>query len=188
MSELLKNIDNRLFLFINSHRCSFCDFIFYWASDKVIWVPFYFFLAFVFYRKLGTETWKLLLAVAVLIFLNDQLSVLIKDSVMRYRPCHNLILQSQIHMINNYCGGQFGFVSSHAANSFALASFLVLVFRRKIKWLPGLLAGWCFIIAYSRIYAGVHYPSDIIGGWILGFILASIIFYFFKNIFKKKHE
>jgi len=182
MLDSLKSIDTRLFLFINSHHCSLCDFIFYWISYKWTWIPFYLFLAVILFKNSGKELWKVLIAVAVLIVLTDQLSVFIKDHVMRYRPCHNLILQSQIHLVNGECGGQYGFISSHAANSAGLALFLILLLGRKIKGIVPVLLIWCFIVSYSRIYLGTHYPLDIIGGALLGFFLASIIYYFYKKI------
>ncbi len=188
MIEYLKSIDTKLFLFINSHHCSFCDFVFYWISYKWTWIPLYFFLAFLIYKNSGNNFWKILVAVTVLILLTDQLSVFIKDHVMRYRPCHNLILQSQVHLVNGECGGQYGFISSHAANSAGLAFFLVLLFGKKIKWITPVLLIWCFIVSYSRIYLGTHFPFDISGGWILGFIVAGIIYYFYKKFSIQKFE
>lgn len=189
MIELLKNTDTQLFLFINSHHCIFCDFIFYWASEKWIWIPFYLFLTYVLYKKFGSEVWKVLLSVGVLILLSDQISVFIKDHVMRYRPCHNLVLQSSVHLVEGKCGGQYGFISSHATNSFALAAFLILLLRKRTRWLITVLAAWCFLIAYSRIYLAQHYPMDLLGGWILGLLLAMLIYGIYRKIFKKnQHE
>ena len=186
MAEFLKNIDSKLFQFINSHYCSSCDFIFYWASDRWIWIPFYIFLLYAVYKNSGKETFKIILSIAVLILLTDQVSVFVKDHVMRYRPCHNLILQSQIHLVNNYCGGQYGFVSSHAANSSGLALFLFFLFRKKINLLSVFIFSWCLLVSYSRIYLGQHYPTDVFGGWIVGFVSAWIIFYFYKKYFLTK--
>ena len=182
MIEWLKNIDAKLLLLINGHHSPLMDFIMYWASNKLAWTPLYIVFAFLFYKRMGMGIWKLLLSVAVLILLSDQLSVLIKDAVMRYRPCHNLFLQSKIILLNRYCGGLYGFVSSHAANSSALALFLIFVSGKKIKGLAVLLFAYCLLIACSRIYLGAHYPSDVIGGWMLGFLLAWIVFYFYEKI------
>jgi undecaprenyl-diphosphatase len=186
MFEFLKETDTKLFLLINNHHCTVCDFIFYWASSRITWIPFYIFIAFLICKSFKNESWKIVIALAVLILLSDQLSVFIKDHVMRYRPCHNLILQSQIHLVNGECGGQYGFVSSHASNSAALAVFLILLFDKRIKWLFSALLIWCCIISYSRIYLGIHYPLDVAGGWITGFLTAWIIFYFYKKYFLKE--
>ena len=188
MIELLKNIDTRLFLFINNEHCTFCDFIFYWTSYRFTWIPLYILLAFIIYKNYRNEFWKILIAVAILILFTDQLSVFIKDHVMRYRPCHNLMLQSQIHLLDSECGGQYGFISSHATNSSGLVLFLILLLGRKIKWMVPVLLIWCFIVSYSRIYLGTHYPIDILGGWIFGFILAGIIFYFYKKFLIQKNK
>jgi undecaprenyl-diphosphatase len=186
MFDWLRNIDTRLFLLINGHHCAFCDFISFWASEKLTWVPFYLFLAVLIYKNDRNELLKVLLTVALIIVFTDQLSVFIKDHVMRYRPCYNLIIKSQVHLINGVCGGQYGFVSSHAANSSGIAVFLILLFRNKIKWITTLVIIWCLIISYSRIYLGPHYPLDVMGGWLTGVPVALIVFYFYKRLFLKE--
>jgi|SRR6185436_2585231 len=188
MPDWLKEVDTKLFFLINSRYCSFCDFIFYWISEKWIWIPFYVFLAVIVYKNHSGQFWKILISIAVLILLTDQFSVFIKNFVLRYRPCHNLILQSQIHLVNGECGGQYGFISSHAANSAGLVMFLILLLNRKMKWITAVLIAWCFIVSYSRIYLGTHYPLDIAGGWITGMLSASIVYYFYKNYFLSKEK
>lgn len=93
---------------------------------------------------------------------------------MRYRPSHNFDLQGLVHLVNGYSGGLFGFVSSHAANSFGIAIFTALFLKNKWYWIFILL--WAVLVSYSRIYLGVHYPADIIGGMVLGCFWAVIIF------------
>lgn len=110
-----------------------------------------------------------MLAVVVLIVLSDQLSVhAFKNVIHRLRPCHNPEIQSIVHLLNGRCGGSYGFVSSHAANVFALAMFLYLFFRAKINRFGIWIFAWAAVVAYSRVYAGVHYPGDIIVGALLG--------------------
>lgn len=183
MLEKLKYFDTEVFFLINSHHHSFFDKLMYGASDKLIWIPFYIFLAAIIYKNTKSELWIILIAVAALILFTDQLSVLIKNSIMRYRPCHNLAYGEKVHLVSN-CGGQFGFISSHAANTFGLASLLFFILKNKIKWLMPVLFSWSIFISYSRIYLGQHYPLDVIGGWITGAVVAFIIskiYFYFRN-------
>lgn len=108
-----------------------------------------------------------------MVIATDQVSGLIKDSVQRLRPCHNESIKSMIHMVHG-CGGKYGFVSSHAANSFGVAMFFTLFFKHKYAGL--LLMLWALVVSYSRIYLGVHYPGDVTGGALLGLILGIAFF------------
>ena len=187
MLDFLKELDTKLLFAINGAHYSFCDYLMFWASDRFIWIPFYFFLAFILYRQYGSKFWMIFLSVSILIILNNLLTVFIKEHVMRFRPCHNLLLQSKIILIDGNCGGLFSFVSSHAANSMALTTFIILLIGKKIKWLSILMLAWCLIVSYSRVYMGVHYPSDVLGGWLTGLTLALIVFNLYKRFLLKKH-
>jgi undecaprenyl-diphosphatase len=113
--------------------------------------------------------------IAIVILLADQVSVhLFKEVFLRFRPCHNLAIKDLVHTVDG-CGGQYGFVSSHAANTFALAVFLGLVFKKYCSKLLFVMLVWATIVSYSRIYVGVHYPADLFCGALLGVLLALIV-------------
>ena len=116
----------------------------------------------------------------------DQLSTLLKNTTLRFRPCHEPALQDLIHLVNNACGGKYGFVSSHAANTMELAVFIGLVLPSKYKNLRIALLVFVLINGYSRMYLGAHYPLDILCGWILGFIIALLFSSLMKIIVNSK--
>ncbi len=186
MIESLINIDTSITLFLNGIHNSFFDAIMLFISGKFSWVPLYLVLIFFAFKK--SENVKafilFLLSIALLITVADQSSVhLFKNVFERLRPCHCKQIRDAIHIVNNHCGGQFGFVSSHATNTFALAVFMSLFFKNKI--VSVLLVFWAIIIAYSRIYLGVHYLGDVLGGAVLGTVIALAVYYLFTKILGK---
>lgn len=181
MLEYLNNLDTQLFTFLNGINSPFMDTVMFWISHKYTWVPLY---AFFLYLIIKTYKWKsifIILGVVLLIFMSDKISVFFKDYFERFRPCHEPSLEGLVHIVKNKCGGKFGFVSSHAANSFALATFLSLIFKGKIKYFPIILIAWASIVAYSRVYLGVHYPGDIICGALLGTGIAFFVYFVLKR-------
>lgn len=185
----LKEFDTELFLFFNSKHNAFFDAVMYWFSHKFFWIPLYAFFLFLAYRFYGKKVWLILLAAALAVLLADQISTqAFKHVFLRYRPCHNLLLQSKIHL-NGNCGGMYGFISSHAANTFAIAMFLFLILKPYLKKYMWLLFVWAGLVSYSRIYNGVHYPADIAVGAIVGMAIGIAVFILFQFANKKiKHE
>ncbi|MDF2436895.1 MAG: bcrC [Bacteroidota bacterium] len=177
--DKIKEIDTQLFLFLNSHHNMFFDTLMYWMSYKFFWIPLYAFFLFLVWKHFNKRTWLVAIAAALVIVMSDQISVhAFKDVFLRYRPCHNLLIQSQVH-VNGSCGGTYGFISSHAANCFALAMFLSLLFYNRIKYFGISVFIWAAIVSYSRIYNGVHYPADIAGGAIVGMGIGAVVYKLF---------
>jgi undecaprenyl-diphosphatase len=180
MPELFKQIDYELFLLINGASNSLLDNVMVWISSMALWTPLYVLLVYLVFRKYKTRGFIaigfLLLAVA----LSDLASVhLFKNVFLRLRPCYEPELAGMVKNIVG-CGGQYGFVSSHASNSFAIVGMVILLVGNKNKQLQWIMPLWGISIMYSRIYLGKHYPSDVFFGALLGLLVAYLVFLLFK--------
>ena len=180
MIEFLLTPDQNLFLFLNGLHSSWADVFFYWISNRFVWIPFYAVLAFFMIKKWRKKSIPIFIALLICIVATDQSCNLIKHSVQRPRPSHDPVLSEQVHLVAKpdgtlYKGGPYGFPSSHAANSMALALMVILYLGEKKKWLIIGMLCWVLLVSYSRIYLGVHYPIDLIVGWILGACWALVL-------------
>ena len=174
MLDYLNDIDTEVLLAINGLHGTFQDAFWWLISAK--WASVLLVLAFVWILLHQNRRHALLtLAMLVLAFvLADQISSgLIKHLVERLRPSQDPSLDNMIHIVNNYRGGKFGFVSSHAANSFAAATLIALVMRHKAVTFS--LFTWAVLQCYSRVYLGVHYPGDILGGMVVGILVGCLV-------------
>ena len=180
--EWLEHIDQQLFLKIHLLRFYLLDITIPYLTSFVTWSPFFVIAIYFLYKKYLKKIVIVLLSFSLLIGISDHLSNLVKKSVKRYRPSHNLQLKDKIISLENYKGGQYGFVSSHAANSFGIAYLLILFFNELKKRWKLLILAWAILICYTRIYLGVHYPSDIIGGSLIGLTAAFISKYIFNQL------
>jgi undecaprenyl-diphosphatase len=182
--DQITKLDREFFVFLNSFHSPFWDDIMWVISGKYLWIPLYLIILYQIIYKFKFNSIPILLSIILLIVLSDQVSTQVFKSIFhRLRPCHNPQLTGIIHLVNNYCGGQFGFVSSHAANTFAFATFIALLFRN--KYLTYFMLTWALVVSYSRIYLGVHYPADIFCGALLGSGFAIAIFELYKTIQKR---
>lgn len=185
MLETLKHIDTQWFLWVNSHHSTAFDWVMWTLSQHWSWAVVLVIAFCLLTLRHEPRRWWVVLAGIVLCFLlADQGSVhLFKDTVCRLRPCHAL---DDVRMFHTRCGGQYGFVSSHAANAFAIVTFLVLRYRRR-TWAVILLILWAFLTSYSRAYLGKHYPGDLICGAMFGIAMGLIIWLLVRWSEKKLH-
>lgn len=186
MLESLIELDKELLLFLNGLHADWIDPIMYWISDKKIWIPLYGFLVFLIIKEYRWQSIFILAGIGLAITASDQiLSGFMKPFFERFRPSRDPELESLVHIVNNYRGGRFGFASSHAGNAFALAIFIFQIFKEKYRWIKWMFV-WAAIVAYSRIYLGVHYPGDILVGTAIG-LLMGWLFFRISDYFRVKY-
>lgn len=172
MIDTLASLDEQILLLINGHHTAFLDELMTLVTGKFIWIPLYLFLIDMLYKKLGAKyTLLTLIAVGLAIFMADQICAsLIRPYVGRMRPTNpDNPIYPLITIVEGYARGGYGWPSCHAANTFALATLLSIVFRSKA--FTGCIFFWAVLVSYSRIYLGVHYPGDIICGALIGSFL-----------------
>ena len=173
---LLKSIDNSLFVALNGSESVYWDGVMWIITKTQTWIPLLLVLLYVIMKNYDFR--RLLLVVAAMaltVFLADRISSgLIKPWVMRWRPTHDATFLRTIDTVFGYTGGRYGFVSSHAANTFSLFLFLSLLLRSRL--MSVLLFCWAALSSYSRVYLGVHFPGDILCGALLGLLVGLLTY------------
>lgn len=183
--EQLIQLDKELFIFLNGLGSEPFDAFWLIITKQLNWTPFFIAVFYLLQRKIG---WKnlgiILLFIAVLITFTDQITNLIKYQFQRLRPCNDEEISGIIRIVKS--SKTYSFFSGHAANSMASTMFIFLLIRKYYKY-TYLLFLFPLIFAYSRIYLGLHFPSDILTGYLFG---GSLGFGFYKihNHFSNKYN
>ena len=200
--DYLIHIDQQWLLAINGWHAEWADVLMWYISKSTTWLPLYALLVGLVVYRFGIQ-WYLstqntsnyrytallrvfivLAGFAVAVGLSDFISSgIIKPWVCRLRPTHEPALAGMLHLVNGYTGGMYGFVSSHAANTMACALLFSLLYRNKYATVALML--WVALNCYSRMYLGVHYPGDIIGGLLVGTLIAGMTYAVARHLLKR---
>lgn len=186
MLETILNKDIELLIYLNNLGTVQWDGFWLFVTNKFSAIPLYLLLLYFTYKHYGIKkTIIAVLFVVAFITFTDQTSNLFKYGFKRLRPCHNENISNLIRIVGNRCGGLYSFFSGHATNSMAIAVFFGLLLKNKYNYLFPLLILWALLVAYSRIYVGVHFPLDVFIGMLFG-LLYGALFYKLFSVFLKK--
>jgi len=176
LPEWLKRADLSLFHKINSDWTNgFLDHVLLYAREPFVWFPFYIFIALFVIINFRINGWIWVLVLAITIMISDYTSSsIIKDLFFRLRPCRDPMVAHNMHFIASYCPISSSFVSSHAVNHFAIATFIYITFKNVLsnKW--AIIFAWAILVCYAQVYVGVHFPVDVVCGAIVGIILGFV--------------
>ena len=201
--DYLIHIDQQWLLAINGWHSEWADILMWYISKSTTWLPLYALLVgLIVYRfgilspslcregRRGSSILRVLIILAgfaVAVGVSDFVSSgIIKPWVCRLRPTHEPEIAGLIHLVNGYTGGLYGFVSSHAANTMACALLFALLYRNKYATVGLML--WVALNCYSRMYLGVHYPADIIGGLAIGAMMATLTYGMVRRLVERVDE
>lgn len=188
MSEQILQADRALTLWFNGSESAFVDGLAWTATSTAVWIPFAAALLYAIIRNNDlSDIFLIILSVACSILIADQVaSSLFKPMVARFRPSHDPELMYLIQTVNGYCGGLYGFFSSHASNTFAVATFMSMLLRRKSVAL--ILFAWAMLNCWTRVYLGVHYVGDLLAGAAFGTLTGACMFYLCHRLIRLRQH
>lgn len=175
--EWLQRVEDGILLSVNGLHTPWLDVFMQVCSDRLIWLPLYAAMLWLFVVRQGARFTLLTMAlVALVIFISDQTAVhVVRGIIPRMRPSNpQNPIEPMVHLVDGYRSGRHGFPSAHASNVVAFAAYCAWVFRNRL--LTWLLVTWVLLVCYSRMYLGVHYLGDILGGALLGFCVATVVY------------
>jgi undecaprenyl-diphosphatase len=191
--EKLDQLDKQFLLFLNGLHHPFMDDLMWYISLKYTWIPIYLGLIFLLYKLFGVKHfWKIILGILIAVGLSDFFaSGICKPFFERFRPSHSPEIENLVHILREYRGGKYGFISSHASTTFSIAFFVFLALKRftqKYTWIKVVRYGslfWAALVSYSRVYLGVHYVGDILAGATAGILISWFIFWIYTLLEKR---
>ena len=190
MIDYLDSLDKSILLYLNGFHTPFFDYFMWNISKTATWILMGLILIYIMFKDNWRRGILVVIGIALTITIADQISSgIIKEIFERPRPARSPEIGSLVHIVNNYRGGGFSFVSSHAANTMGVAIFVSLLFRNKIITFSMLF--WSVLVAYSRIYLGMHYLGDILGGMLVGILSGSLVYLLYsyaENTWKNKKQ
>lgn len=174
MMEKIVSLDRQLFILLNGWGSETYDGLWLFITKQINWIPLFILLGYLIVMKLGArQSLILVIFVALLIAITDQSTNLVKNSFQRLRPSNNPDINLLIRVVQKR--HSFSFFSGHAANTMAVATLLFLLMKHYYKYF-WLIFFWPLVFAYSRIYLGLHYPSDILCGYLFGLLTGFLMF------------
>ncbi|MFN3839690.1 MAG: phosphatase PAP2 family protein [Cyclobacteriaceae bacterium] len=181
MLDALLEVDKQLLLWLNGFHAPWLDPVIFTLTKTITWLPLYVLLLYFIIKDYRKESWRVLIMIVVTLLLTEHItSSFMKPYFERLRPSREPELAGLLHLVNGYKGGLYGFASSHAANSFGIAMFFWLMFRKSKSWI-WILFTWATLLSYTRIYLGVHYPGDILVGAVIGIGCAGLSYYLYNR-------
>ncbi len=184
--ETLIHFDKQLLLWFNGSESLFLDSLIMTLTDAKTWIPLYMALLFVVVRTNRTvrDVLLILAAAGVCVLLAGTIDdTLVKPLVARWRPTHDPEIGSLIDTVNDYRGGNYGFFSAHASNTFSIAVFFSLLMRQRLFTL--FMVTWSLVNCYTRLYLGVHYPGDILVGLLWGGLVGCGVYSLYRYVLRR---